>query len=69
MNKITKARGRPHGINAHKNTRSNIIHWSCEFPWHTRVFGSLIFVGLELRQPQRIALADMEQRRSFLTAK
>ena len=28
------------------------------------VIGSLIFVGLELRQTQRIALADMEQRRS-----
>ena len=28
------------------------------------VIGSLIFVGLELQQTQRIALADMEQRRS-----
>ena len=28
------------------------------------VIGSLIFVGLELRQTQLIALADMEQRRS-----
>ena len=28
------------------------------------VIGSLVFVGLELRQTQRIALADMEQRRS-----
>ncbi len=33
------------------------------------VIGSLIFVGLELRQTQRIAPADMEQRRSLLTAK
>ena len=34
-----------------------------------RVIGSLIIVGLELRQSQRIALAEMEQRRSLLTAK
>ncbi len=33
-----------------------------------RVIGFLIFVALELRQTQRIALADMEQRRSLLTA-
>lgn len=31
------------------------------------VIGSLIFVGLELRQSQRIALAEMEQRRSEQT--
>ncbi|MFL2837293.1 MAG: hypothetical protein ACJZ83_00280 [Pseudohongiellaceae bacterium] len=31
------------------------------------VIGSLIFVGLELRQTQRIALAEMEQRRSEQT--
>ena len=34
-----------------------------------RVIGSLIIVGLELRQSQRIASADMEPRRSLLTAK
>ena len=31
------------------------------------VIGSLVFVGLELRQSQRIALAEMEQRRSEQT--
>ena len=31
------------------------------------IIGSLIFVGLELRQTQRIALAEMEQRRSEQT--
>ena len=31
------------------------------------VIGSLVFVGLELRQTQRIALAEMEQRRSEQT--
>ena len=34
-----------------------------------RVIDSLIAVGLELRESQRIALADMEQRRSLITAK
>ena len=33
------------------------------------IMGSLVFVDLELRQSQRIALANMEQRRSLLTAK
>ena len=32
-----------------------------------RLLGGLIFVGLELRQTQRIALAEMEQRRSEQT--
>ena len=31
------------------------------------IIGSLIFVGLEMRQTQRIALAEMEQRRSEQT--
>ena len=31
------------------------------------LLGGLIFVGLELRQTQRIALAEMEQRRSEQT--